>query len=212
MTALDQARKPAGFTLLELLVAVALLALLMTMLFSGLRLGTHQIERRSARLERASRVALVQNFLRNQLGDARPLTVAPSGDDAVVFDGRADELAFVGVAPESAVRGGLQLFAVGLAHEHGGAGELLLRARFYRDAADGFRRTVLLDQVESVTFAYFGSTAPNQPPRWHATWHDMTSLPTLVRLSVTFADGDRMPDLVIAPRASPDPAQSVPPA
>lgn len=211
MTARGKTRKLAGFTLLELLIAVALLALLMTMLFGGLRLGTHQIERRSAWLERASRVALVQNFLRNQLGDARPLTVAASGDDAVVFDGRANELAFVGVAPESAVHGGLQLFAVGLAHENGGAGELLLRARFYRDAAGGFRRTVLLDHVESVSFAYFGSTAPNEPPRWHATWHDMAYLPTLVRLSVTFADGDRMPDLVVAPRVAPDPARLAPP-
>jgi general secretion pathway protein J len=207
-----QARTRAGFTLLELLIAVALLALLMTILFGGLRLGTHQLERRSARLERSSRVALVQNFLRGQLGDARPLTVAASSDDAIVFDGRPDEVEFVGVAPESAVRGGLQLFAVGFARQDGGGGELLLRARFYRGAADGFKRTVLLDHVESATFAYFGSTAPDEPPRWHATWHDIAYLPTLVRLSVTFSDGGRMPDLVVAPRDAPDPARSGPPA
>ena len=36
-----------GFTLLELLISIALLALLTIMLFGGLQLGTRQVDRKS---------------------------------------------------------------------------------------------------------------------------------------------------------------------
>ena len=41
-------------------------------------------------------------------------------------------------------------------------------------------------------------------PSWRDEWHEQKFLPDLVRLRVTFADGDEgaWPDLVVAPRIS----------
>src|SRR5690348_8245624 len=88
----------AGFTLLELLIGVAVFGLLMGILFGGLRLASHQIEWRTARLDRGSRVALVQAFMRRSLADARPLEAAGPRAGvagpvaALAFDGTEQEI------------------------------------------------------------------------------------------------------------------------
>ncbi len=53
-------------------------------------------------------------------------------------------------------------------------------------------------------FSYFGIADTDEAPAWHPDWKDQKTLPELVRLSVTFADGDEgaWPDLVVAPQIS----------
>ncbi len=196
-----------GFTLLELLISVALLVLLTTILFEGLRLGTHHLGQQSDRLDRASRIALAHNFLRAQLADARPVITPTAAERTIVFNGRPDGIEFVSVAPESVAVGGLQALSVDYDKGAGTTGgELLLRWRLYKGTspavASNSRDTVLLDHVRSAEFAYFGATSPDQPSAWHMTWQDMAYLPSLVRLSLEFSDGQRMPELIVALRLS----------
>jgi len=205
----------AGFTLLELLIGVAVLGLLMGMLFGGLRLASHQVEWRTARLDRGSRVSLVQAFVRRSLADARPLEIAGpragvSGPAvALAFDGTAEELEFVGPAPESAESGGLELIGLGLVRR-GAAGALSLRVRAYDAGAGGatapLRETLVLEGVRQAQFAYFGVTAGETEPRWHETWRQLPYLPALVRLTLTLSGGEKVPDLVVALRLSQDPS------
>jgi general secretion pathway protein J len=205
----------AGFTLLELLIGVAVLGLLMGMLFGGLRLASHQVEWRTARLDRGSRVSLVQGFVRRSLADARPLEIAGpragvSGPTvALAFDGTAEELEFVGPAPESAESGGLELIGLGLVR-HGAGGALSLRVRAYDAGAGGatapLRETLVLEGVRQAQFAYFGVTAGETEPRWHETWRQLPYLPALVRLTLTLSGGEKVPDLVVALRLSQDPS------
>src|SRR6266851_5132808 len=173
--------RQGGFTLIELLIAVSLLALLMAMLFAGLNAGTRHIGRQSERLDRASRTVLAQDFLRAQLADARALTPSNVPSDAITFVGRVagGEQLQVGWRP---FKGAGASASAAVASEH---------------------RTVLLDHIQEAAFAYFGVVDPGEAPSWHATWRNMGYLPSLVRLSVTFADGQRMPEFVVALRASP---------
>jgi prepilin-type N-terminal cleavage/methylation domain-containing protein len=197
-----------GFTLLELLISVALLALLTTFLFEGLRLVTHGLGPQSDRLDRASRIAVAQNFLRAQLADARPVLERASGWKSIEFDGRPDGIDFVSVAPESVSLAGLEALSVVFDKGAGArGGELLLRWRRYEGTpspiASDVRNSRLLENVRSAEFAYFGVASPNQPPTWHAAWQNMAYLPSLVRLSLEFWDAQRMPELVVALRLSP---------
>ena len=201
-------RSQRGFTLLELLISVALLALLTTFLFEGLRLVTQHLGPETNRLDRASRIAVAQNFLRAQLADARPVLESASGWKSVEFDGRPDGVDFVSVAPESVSGAGLQ--ALSVVFDNGTdarGGGLLLRWRRHEGTSptvvSDVRDSWLLDHVRSAEFAYFGVASPNQPPAWHATWQDMAYLPSLVRLSLEFSDAQRMPELVVALRLSP---------
>ena len=197
----------AGFTLVELLVSVALLALLTTLLLSGLRLATARFTRDPERLERWSRIAVAQDALRIRMADARPLLPPGGADPYLLFDGRPDQVSFIAPAPRSVPKGGLETLVIsyvrGTADADGG---LLLRAAAFDLAAgagDQVRTTTLLDHVRGAAFSYFGTYSSEAKPRWHAAWHDAVQLPTLVRLSIDLSDGSHTPDVIVALKLSP---------
>lgn len=200
-----------GFTLLEMLISVSLLVLLMALLFAGLDVGTRHIGRQSARLDRASRMVVAQSFLRLQLADARAVTASSPPGDAITFDGRLEGVDFVSAAPQAVAQGGLQVLSVGIVDPRGAGGEQLLvgwrplnasGADASAEAAQAEHRASLLDHIQEAAFAYFGAVQAEETPSWHPTWRNMSYLPSLIRLSVTFTDGERMPDLVVAVRAA----------
>jgi prepilin-type N-terminal cleavage/methylation domain-containing protein len=195
-------RQQRGFTLIELLISVVILAGLMAILFGALHLGARVVARQSGQLDRATQVALVQNFLRNQLADAQPVLAA--GAQTVDFDGRSDGVGFVSPAAESVDFGGLQVLGVQfIAGSQAAAGRLLLRWRRYRDSADGAAEdhdTLLLDELRQAHFEYYGPAPQNPAPAWQESWQAQPYLPLLVRVSAVFADGETMPDLTIALR------------
>jgi len=201
-----------GFTLIELLISVSLLVLLMALLFTGLDVGTRHIGRQSARLDRVSRMVVAQSFLRLQLADARAVTASNLPGDAITFDGRRDGVDFVSAPPQAVAQGGLQVLSVGIVDPHGAAGGQLLvgwRPLTASDAdtsteavTESEHRAALLDHIQEAAFAYFGAAQGEDTPSWHPTWQNMNYLPSLIRLSITFTDGERMPELVIAVRAA----------
>jgi general secretion pathway protein J len=198
--------REAGFTLVELLVSVALLALLTMLLLEGLRLGTARFTRDPERLERWSRIAVAQDALRTRLADARPLLPPGGGNPYLLFDGRPDQITFIAPAPRSVPRGGLEALAISYVRGDVDAdGGLLLRAAAFdlTAGAGDVRTTTLLDHVRRAAFSYFGTSSSEATPRWHAAWQDPIQLPTLVRLSIDFSDGSRTPDVIVALRLSP---------
>jgi len=200
-------RRCAGFTLLELLVSITIFALLMVVLMGALQLGTRQTGRLTGQVDRSQQVALVQNFLRAQIGAAQPFVLPSDQAKSIQFDGQPHELDFVAVAPESLPAGGLQVLSLALVDAaRQGDGRLVLGWRPLRPDADAppaaSRPTVLLDHVRAARFVYYGPPTPDEDAYWQTTWQNMGYLPLLVRLSLTFVDGEQMPDLAIALRLS----------
>lgn len=202
-----RSERPAasGFTLLELLIAVTLLSLLSVALFVALRVGVRAERAGSVRLEAEEGTALALSFIRGQLGDARAaLEVDGTGRSLVVFDGAADRVAFVAPLPARVNLPGLHLIEIVAVRAALGA-ELVMRARPYRPPnvlpAD-IPKKGLIPGLGTIEFAYFGAASSKEPASWHGEWHDMWSLPALVRLRVSDAHGEAAPDLVVALRAA----------
>ena len=179
-----------GFTLIELVVALTLLALLTTALTAALRIETERLDRRSDRLERSAELAAACAFLRELIAEARPIAPMDRVERAIVFDGHDDHLEFLAPAPATAAPGGLYLFSVERVD-----GRLQLRSRLFDGvlrAADG-APTLLVDGVREAHFAYLGAD-------WTTDWVDRPRLPLLVRLDIALADGEPAPALLAAPR------------
>ena len=120
----------AGFTLLELLISLTLLAALSTILFGGLRFGTRAWERSEAQAAETDEIAVAQNFLRRQLSEAYPLvtTADPTGA-RIYFEGGSDSLQFLAPAPAALAAGGRSRFAL-VARRRDGRNELRMMSRF----------------------------------------------------------------------------------
>ena len=208
-----------GFTLLELLIAITLLGLLMAALFAGLRLGARVWETADARLDASARLQIVQDFIRQRLGETLPLEAVPPelaevGVSEPLFLGRAEAVRFASPLPEN-LGAGIYLMELALADSgHAdGSGNLLLRWRPLEPDQQTAERVepeerVLIENIEALELSYFGTVDPEQPPDWWQAWEGQPELPRLIRLRVRFADGDerRWPELIVRPmvdRAAP---------
>ena len=201
------ARRTAGFTLVELLVAITLLGLIAVLLAGGLRFGARAWERGSEVAEDASDLALVQAFVRRQLGGARPLR--RRGEElakALDFVGEPDGVEFVVLMPAHLDVPGFYRIAFRLERDQDGRHLLMERRTF--DLGDDLGagkvldQRILIDRIAGGEFTYFGAAEEGDPPQWREQWQDATILPELVRLKMHFPVGDRRswPELTMRTR------------
>lgn len=88
------AHRPRGFTLVELLIALVMVALITLLLFSGLRVGTRAWDLVDVTAERVGAVRLAHGFLLRALTQARPASLVFEGAPVPVFAGDAQRVEF----------------------------------------------------------------------------------------------------------------------
>lgn len=198
----------AGFTLLELLIAMTLLGLLMVVVLGGLRFGARAWERNEAHTMATDDIRQAQSLLRREIAHAYPYFIMKQEDLTnrhVDFKGTESEMTFL--APAPAALGG-----AGWAHVTfeevavGGKPALVMSATPELSTASSPARDILLQGLKSLAFSYFGPDEPGGPSSWHDDWDQVKWMPQLVRVTAEFEAGDaRMwPELLVAPRISVD--------
>lgn len=199
------ARRIRGFTLLELLIGMALVGFILVLLFAGLNLGTRSWEAGEARIATSSRQAVVVDFLRRTLEQAYPLRWRVDNEDRLAFAGEAEALRFVGPVP---MHGGArvnQVLILDLAEGAPGR-NLVMRWHLPDPREPGFaiaeaaEPKVLIKGIERLSFAYYGAESDAEEPAWHERWVDQKAPPELIRLQLVMANGESWPDIVAAPR------------
>lgn len=203
-------RRMAGFTLLELLVALLLLGLISTMALGGIRLGARTWETVTAKAGENGRTQVVRAFLARELAQAVPVFITDRGGERhLAYEGDRESLTFVApLAPHFGL-GGLQRLELSVIEDDPGAGkQLILKRRlFHRDdsqnTATGEEDEIhlLLDGIEEVEFSYRESARDGAAP-WSGDWRGREGLPALTRLRVTFTGGRKAvwTDLLVAGR------------
>ena len=108
MPAMPCPRAARGFTLVELLLATVLLALLVAGAWSGIRTATRAASSGEELIERTNRVRVAQEFLRRELTQSLALAYEEEvgTGQRLMFGGERDELTFVAPMPGYLGRGG----------------------------------------------------------------------------------------------------------
>ena len=195
----------AGFTLIEMVVALALLGAMMLMLYSGLTFGLRGWDAADANGRRTADRQVAANFLRRELEELFPMRFKDPMTLKFAFEGKADSLRFTSARPAGISAMGLSL--VGIAVEDSPDGtrrhDLVMRRAMPDDAAKDFspldnaERTVLFEGVDRVSFQYYGSENDFTDPAWVDAWEFPGRVPQVIRLSIRASDGTLLPDMVV---------------
>lgn len=193
----------AGFTLLEMLVALTILALITAVGVGGLRiLGRAQAHRAAASAALAQKGA-AYDVLHNQLGRALPLDWGSSDNPLVAFEGDAQQVRFVDAQPLYQPMTGLILWQIDIEDEPSGGSRLIVRRKAFKLGGPGFESLasatpqLLLASPARLRFAYFGAVERDAPPTWRDSWRANVHLPQAIRLARD--DDGASPPLIVLP-------------
>jgi general secretion pathway protein J len=196
----------AGFTLVELLVALVVLGFILAAVAGGIRFGNRAWETSAVRSAAIEDVAVAQRFLRHRLGEVMTLSADIGGTPRQIgVTGDATHLRFTAPWLSPVGSGGLYLFEIGRTTNRSlGLGWTLLHPELAEASGprrDGERN--LLTEIESVNIRYFGDLDFADTPGWQTSWTDPVFPPRLVAIDISFAADDprSWPTLIVAPHA-----------
>jgi len=172
----------AGFTLLELVVALALTSLLTVVAYTSLNISLKAVGRGQLAAERLQELRVGQNILERSLSS----TVRGSLADQIYFIGDPRQMRFFTLEPLEAYNlGGVYHWRVLLGQDEAGNGVLAVEqtrnVNWYRDPEGVEVRQVILRGVAEGHFIY--GTGADEYENWDAK--KVGNLPEWVKVSLT---------------------------
>ena len=206
-----RSRLHRGFTLLELIIAMMLLALMSSLLYGTLSLSAGSWDKGEAKAVQSADMRLTEEFLRQSLTAQHPLRMHKALDQPLYFQGTRDTLAYAGVLPGRA-GGGIYYFQLAVTRATDNSS--LVLARMLPDAEatkvpvfDSADKSSLANGIAEVRFSYFGRDTDSNAavePTWRQEWRDPNVLPLMIRIDVIPEKGVAWPSLVVEPRLAPE--------
>ena len=178
---MDQQR---GTTLLELLVAMSLLALIAVYGLSAVRF-LRNFDRIGQIIERQDLIDAAADHMRVAIAGARAVSLEePARQPELAFRGGTHDIAFVTAADPRLEYGGLSFVRFRLEGQSLVALRQPFRAslRFDNPTVDPI---LLADGIGRFELAYYGAPAEGESPRWFDAWRGRSFLPKAVRLSIS---------------------------
>lgn len=196
----------AGFTLIEVLLATVLLAAGLALAFATLAAATRTASRGEAMAEHSERLRTVEGFLRQRIAAARsaPFAVDPATSLPQRFIGEPGRMRFVADLPNHLGRGGPYLHDFAIQGRDGDVGITLTLTQVLAGEQVVEREPrppeMLVDGLKSARFRYRALAPDNTLGAWSDRWEPAEQLPLLVEVTLTDADGNPWPPLVVALR------------
>jgi prepilin-type N-terminal cleavage/methylation domain-containing protein len=197
----------SGFTVLELLIALCILSLFSIYATSAY----HQVRRMSEvthRLERTDSAVAVQSYVRSLVSSARAIMVKTSGQSkpVVAFNGEESRLALITASDGTLETGGLYSATLEMRlHGDGLADFVTSRKTLRAISSSNIGVELLLAEIGSLHFRYFGEAEGETSPSWQTRWVNRETLPGLVEVTISMPTGRGQfwPELIARPMSGP---------
>jgi prepilin-type N-terminal cleavage/methylation domain-containing protein len=192
--------KDAGFTLVELLVVLAILGLLGGLLAAGLRSASEGWQRIVRYNDDSEELLAINSMLRQLLLQIYPQRVGDSSRSFMRFNGYRDRMEFL--APLAQRFGTADIVWYTMRFQGDGtlriAWRLDRRPEFGQEKFSPAPAEELLHGFPGGSLSYFGPASDGGESRWWDTWQERRRLPLLLRIRFVWRGGPE--ELIVAPR------------
>lgn len=190
-------QRQRGFTLLEILLVIMLLALLLAGAYGGISAAVRGMRAGEAAIERVDKVRTVQEFLRHQISRTLPFPFAQTQTVLDIFEGSSNFMRFVAPMPGYLSHGGAYVQTLELTSGEGGmqlvfTSSLLNGFSMDKSGSDEVSTVVLLDHIRDGKFAFRGLDKQNNLMNWSNSWEDSSTTPLLVSIDLSLASGGQI--------------------
>lgn len=208
---MSHARQQQGFTLIELIAAITLLAVLTTILMGTVRGAERSTSAANDAVERTEQYARTQAFLREHISGVLPMRWRREVSQPLKFNGKSSTLTYFAPVTSQIAEGGVMWWQLAVAKSQQKS-QLVLR----RQAADPDEKTVpdlsaaepivLADNIDALSISYFdpGDDPLNNPDSgtWVDSWDENARMPAIIAIRVTETGDKHWPDLFIPVKLS----------
>jgi prepilin-type N-terminal cleavage/methylation domain-containing protein len=190
-------RGPAGFTLIELVLALSIVAIMVTMLFGGLRVGLRAWQRGEERAAVLQRSRSMSQILEDALsGTSWYMALLEQGavTPVLLFKGETDRVYFVTGSPPIPLGASIPFVAVTMSVESGDTPGLTIREKALPnfDPFEAVAPSVVDPTVSAVRFRYLRDAGS-----WEDTWDggEERALPRGIEVTLTETVNGRVEEL-----------------
>lgn len=218
--------RAAGFTLIEMIVALVVSSMLAVVVVSGLHLAIRSWEAVSENIHQGNDTYVSMHALRRVLSSLRPERVRDDNGVAVAaFYGREDQVLFIAPMEQLGSLDDLYWVMISTREAESGDRSLILnllpfnqKTNFDDEDNAAFQTIIWEEKVDEileleseiivgnqeftgVTFDYL-RIDNNGDPVWEDEWLDDAQLPRSIRVQLEFESDDEWPHLYILPKTS----------
>lgn len=189
-----------GFSLIEVLLAMVLLASGMALAFATVRAATATSQRGEALAERSERMRAASGFLRRRIVSALAIgyDTDPATGSITRFEGEAERIRFVADLPDYLGRGGPHLHDIAVDTVDGKKRLIVSFATVVAGKSFPQKRDPepLAEGLKSVRFRYRGTDEQGRPQAWQDKWEKPAELPMQVSVEID-TDAGPWPKLIM---------------
>ena len=180
-------RRQSGFTLIELVVSMTILAVILGLLGGGLRALSTSADRNNDRIQMLDMISRAFDILKRDATGLQRVANADGDGVSYLFSGTATRLSFVTLEPPYPAAEGPYRIEYSISGKEGAVRDLIrARAPFVIGKSEftvtPANRVVLIQGVVDYRFRY-GSKSP-KGLEWRDNWSSRTRLPDLIRLDI----------------------------
>ena len=182
-------RAEQGFTLLELVLALSIVAVMLTILFGGLRVGLRAWQRGEERAEALEHARSLGQVIEQTLAGVYAFQgrIDTNTQARILFEGEAEKVSLVTVSPPLALPGAIAFTAVTLSVDAGASFGLAIREKALPnfDPFETVKPSVVDPTVAGIRFRYLRDTDGGSS--WEDTWDGVKErgLPRAVEVTLT---------------------------
>lgn len=193
-----------GFTLIEMLVALSVAVLLVSLVYGGVRLGYRSLHALDGQVDHNEVMRIGWQYLHDALSRARAIRNPARAGDPTSFHGTTETVTFIADLPAAVGLGGLTEVTVKPIPGTSSRSLRLTRRRFDANETTpspefAENEAVLVEDLHGIRIEYFGEGDRDETPAWHGHWTGHDTLPRLVRISVQPRDANPWPTIIASP-------------